>query len=89
MVPSSPTEGKLGQPPAWRVHARNKAGPTPRSFAGGWVYIGCLRFGMPSLVAGVFAALTIVGLRIVSHAFGVRVPDPLWIRRNRGDSGRV
>jgi len=59
------------------------------SFAGGWVYIGCLRFGMPSLVAGVFAALTIVGLRIVSHAFGVRVPDPLWIRRNRGDSGRV
>jgi uncharacterized membrane protein YeiH len=51
------------------------------SFAGAWVYIGGLKLGIASGVAGVLAALTIVGLRVVSHAFGVRVPDPLWIRR--------
>jgi len=51
------------------------------SFAGAWVYIGGLRFGVPSGIAGILAALTIVGLRVVSHAFGVRVPDPLWIKR--------
>lgn len=53
------------------------------SFAGAWVYIGGVRFGPSPFVAGVMAFLTVVGLRLVSHAFGVRVPDPLWIRRDR------
>lgn len=53
------------------------------SFAGAWVYIGGVRFGPSPFAAGVMAFLTVVGLRLVSHAFGVRVPDPLWIRRDR------
>jgi uncharacterized membrane protein YeiH len=52
------------------------------SFAGAWVYLALLHVGLTSFVAGSLAFLTIVGLRFVSHAFGVRVPDPLWIRRD-------
>ena len=51
------------------------------SFAGAWVYLAGLQIGLSAFVAGSLAALTIVSLRIVSHAFGLRVPDPLWIRR--------
>jgi uncharacterized membrane protein YeiH len=53
------------------------------SFAGGWVYIAALHVGLTSFVSGTLAFLTIVSLRFVSHAFGVRVPDPLWIKRDR------
>jgi len=59
------------------------------SFAGAWVYLGGLKLGAPAVVAGTLAALTIVGLRIVSHAFGVRVPDPLWIKRGEGRGERA
>ncbi len=50
------------------------------SFAGAWVYIGGHYLGMTPFAAGVVASLTVVGLRLASHAFGVRVPDPLWLR---------
>jgi len=52
------------------------------SFAGAWVYIASVHVGLTSFIGGTLAFLTIVGLRFVSHAFGVRVPDPLWIRRD-------
>ena len=54
------------------------------SFAGGWVYIASVRVGLSSFVAGTLAFLTVVSLRLVSHAFGVRVPDPHWIKRDGG-----
>jgi uncharacterized membrane protein YeiH len=57
------------------------------SFAGAWVYIAALHLGLTSFAAGAMAFLTIVGLRFVSHAFGVRVPDPHWIRRGGSESG--
>jgi uncharacterized membrane protein YeiH len=57
------------------------------SFAGGWVYIAALHVGLTSFAAGTMAFLTIVGLRLVSHAFGVRVPDPFWIKPDPGGSG--
>ena len=53
------------------------------SFAGAWVYIGAHYIGLSALVAGVLASLTVIGLRLASHAFGVRVPDPLWLREER------
>ena len=53
------------------------------SFAGAWVYIGAVHVGLSPFVSGTLAFLTIVGLRLVSHAFGVRVPDPVWIRRDK------
>jgi uncharacterized membrane protein YeiH len=51
------------------------------SFAGAWVYLGGVNVGLSSFLAGTLAALTIVTLRFISHAFGLRVPDPLWIKR--------
>lgn len=56
------------------------------SFAGAWVYIGAHYIGLSPIVAGVLASLTVVGLRLASHAFGVRVPDPLWLREERRKS---
>ena len=59
------------------------------SFAGAWVYIGGLHSrAFPAVVVRrPSPSLTIVGLRLVSHAFGVKVPDPLWLRRSAGDVG--
>lgn len=54
------------------------------SFAGAWVYIGGLHLGFSGLMSGTFAFFTIVSLRFVSHAFGVKVPDPFWIGKERG-----
>jgi uncharacterized membrane protein YeiH len=54
------------------------------SFAGAWVYIGAAHVGLSAFVAGTLASLTVVGLRLVSHAFGVRVPDPFWIKPDAG-----
>lgn len=56
------------------------------SFAGAWVYIGAHYIGLSALVGGVLASLTVIGLRLASHAFGVRVPDPLWLREERRKS---
>ncbi len=50
------------------------------SFAGGWVYLGAMRLALPPAVGGSLAFLTIVTLRLVSVRFGLRVPDPLWLR---------
>ena len=57
------------------------------SFAGAWVFLGSLYVGLAGFVAGTFAFLTVVSLRLASHAFGVKVPDPLWIRKGSGGSG--
>ncbi len=56
------------------------------SFAGAWVYIGAHYAGLSAFTAGVAACLTVVGLRLASHAFGVRVPDPSWLREERRKS---
>ncbi len=53
------------------------------SFAGAWVYLGAHFVGLSPVAAGVLAAAVIVALRFVSHAYGVKVPDPLWIERDR------
>lgn len=50
------------------------------SFSGAWVYLGGLHFGWPPLVTGALAFLTIVGLRLVAVVFGVKVPDPHWLK---------
>ena len=57
------------------------------SFAGAWVYIAALHVGLSPFVGGTMSFLTIMSLRFVSHAFGVRVPDPLWIKRGGDESG--
>lgn len=54
------------------------------SFAGSWVYLGGLRLALPGVVAGSLAFVSIVTLRLVSVRWGVRVPDPLWLRRDSG-----
>ncbi len=50
------------------------------SFAGGWVFLGAGWVGWPPLVAAALAFVTIVGLRMVSVRYGMKVPDPLWLR---------
>lgn len=50
------------------------------SFAGAWVYLGFRHVGMLPFAAGTLAFLTIVGSRGVSVVFGVKVPDPHWLR---------
>ena len=53
------------------------------SFAGCWGYLGCLRLGAETSLSGAAAFLVIVGLRMISVRFGVRAPDPVWIKPDR------
>jgi len=57
------------------------------AFAGAWVFIGANYLGLATFTAGVIASLVVVALRLASHAFGVRVPDPLWLRKDSDGSG--
>jgi uncharacterized membrane protein YeiH len=50
------------------------------SFTGACVYLGGLHFGWLPLVAGGLGFSTIVGLRLIAVVFGVKVPDPHWLR---------
>jgi uncharacterized membrane protein YeiH len=50
------------------------------SFAGAWVFLGAGWLGWAPLVAAALAFVTIVGLRMVSVRYGMKVPDPLWLR---------
>jgi uncharacterized membrane protein YeiH len=50
------------------------------SFAGAWVFLGAGWLGLSTVVAAALAFVTIVGLRMASVRFGVRVPDPLWLK---------
>jgi uncharacterized membrane protein YeiH len=52
------------------------------AFAGSWVYLGGVRLGLPPILGASLAFVTIVVLRLVSVRFGVRVPDPLWLRED-------
>ena len=59
------------------------------SFAGAWIYLGAARLGVVPVLAAALAFATIVGLRLVSVRWGVRVPDPLWLREAaRNDTDR-
>jgi hypothetical protein len=49
------------------------------------VYLGAFYFAAPPVVGAVLAFLAVVGLRMASVRFGVRVPDPLWLRKNERD----
>jgi len=53
------------------------------AFLGSWVYLGALWLALPPLAAGALAFLAIVASRIASVRFGLRVPDPLWLREDR------
>ena len=52
------------------------------SFAGAWVYLGATFLHGSAGVAAALAFLTVVGLRLASARLGVRVPDPLWLRKD-------
>ena len=52
------------------------------SFAGAWVFLGATWIGLAPVLAAALAFLTIVGLRMASVRWGVRVPDPLWLRKD-------
>jgi uncharacterized membrane protein YeiH len=63
------------------------------SFAGAWIYLGASRLPIPAVLSVALAFGTIVGLRMVSVRYGVRVPDPLWLQEANGraphpDAGR-
>ena len=51
------------------------------SFAGAWVYLGALSFRVPPVAGAALAFVTVVGLRMASVRFGVRVPDPVWLEK--------
>ena len=52
------------------------------AFAGAWVFLGAQRLALPhALPAALSRFLTIVGLRLASVRFGLRVPNPLWLRK--------
>ena len=53
------------------------------SFAGAWAYLGALYFGAPPVAAAALAFVTVVGLRMASVRFGVRVPDPVWLEKEK------
>ena len=53
------------------------------AFAGCWVYLAGTFIHAPDLAAEIAGFLAIVGLRMASVAWGVRAPDPLWLRRGR------
>lgn len=48
------------------------------SFAGAWVFLGAALAGIPPTIGAALAFVTVVGLRMASVRFGVRVPDPVW-----------
>jgi uncharacterized membrane protein YeiH len=49
------------------------------SFAGAWMYLGASYFGAAPVFAAALAFVTVVGLRMASVRYGVRVPDPVWL----------
>ncbi len=53
------------------------------SFAGAWVFLLTARFPIAPAVAAALGFLTIVGLRMVSVRYGVKVPDPLWLQEEK------
>lgn len=53
------------------------------SFAGAWVYLGATFLHASPVLGATLGFLTIVALRMASVRYGVRVPDPLWIERQR------
>jgi uncharacterized membrane protein YeiH len=53
------------------------------SFAGAWVYLGATLLHVPPVVGATLAFLTVIILRMVSVRYGVRVPDPLWLRKEK------
>ncbi len=56
------------------------------SFAGAWVYLGSTYLSLPPVLGATLGFLTVVVLRMVSVRYGVRVPDPLWIRKHEEGS---
>ena len=54
------------------------------AFSGAWVYLGALFLRLPLAIATALAFFTIVALRMASVRFGLRVPDPLWLRKGPG-----
>ena len=58
------------------------------SFAGAWVFLGAAWLGLRPFSAPRSRSSTIVGLRMASVRWGVRVPDPLWLQ-GRVDLARV
>ena len=53
------------------------------SFAGAWAFLGSTWLGASPLLGAGLGFVTIVALRMVSVRFGVRVPDPLWIEKEK------
>ena len=56
------------------------------SFAGAWVFLGASWIGLAPFLGAALAFAAIVGLRMASVRWGVRVPDPLWLRKDSGES---
>lgn len=54
------------------------------AFSGAWVYLGGLRLALPHALAAALAFFTIIALRMASARFGLRVPNPLWLRHGSG-----
>lgn len=54
------------------------------SFAGAWIFLGASYVGLAPLFGAALAFVTVVGLRMASVRYGVRVPDPLWLRKEGG-----
>jgi uncharacterized membrane protein YeiH len=52
------------------------------SFAGAWVFLGAARAGLPPSLGAALAFVAVVGLRMLSVRYGVRVPDPLWLKKD-------
>jgi len=46
------------------------------------VFLGAAWLGLAPVLGAALAFLTIVGLRMASVRWGVRVPDPLWLRKD-------
>jgi len=55
------------------------------AFAGGWVYLGGLSLPLPVWISASLGFTTIVALRLASLRFGMRVPDPIWLRGTTGE----
>jgi uncharacterized membrane protein YeiH len=51
------------------------------SFAGAWVFLGATWIGLAPVLGAALAFAAIVGLRMASVRWGVRVPDPLWLKK--------
>ena len=55
------------------------------SFAGAWVFLGASWIGLAPFLCAALAFAAIVGLRMASVRWGVRVPDPLWLKKDEND----